>query len=181
MPLIHAYFYIPSPTDNILNHVVTSYDPPYAHCDVQFQDGMASSLFQGESMYWKKRRFSKPGYSRVTLSVNEADYRRAYELCRERYAQSMKFDAIRMYTLPLSSLYFSDRKNHTFCSKHCTEVLQLAGVRAVADLDPRATTPSALRRALDKVSILHTDRIDLRMASLPAVPSAGASLQAIRC
>ena len=165
MPLIHMYFYAPSAADHILNHVVVTWDPPYSHCDVQFQDGMASSVFRGETLYWRKRRFSKPGYSRMTLNVRQADYDNAYRLCQERAASSLAFDAWGMFTLPLSGMLGLERRDHTFCSKHCTEVLQVAGVKAVAGLDPRAMTPSGLRRALhsSSSSVLHTDRIDLRI------------------
>jgi hypothetical protein len=166
MPLIHAQFYAPSGSDHFINHIVTSFDPPYSHCDIQFQDGMSSSVFQGEKMYWRRRRFSKPGYSRVTLSVNQADYDKAYRLCQERAASSLAFDAWGMFTLPLSSMLGVERKDHTFCSKHCT-----AGVRSVAGVDPRATTPSGLRRALHDSAVLHTDRIDLRIQA----PVAGAA------
>jgi hypothetical protein len=172
MPLIHAYFYSPSETDHFINHIVTTWDPPYAHCDVQFQDGMASSVYQGETIYWRKRRFTKPGYNRVTLSVGQAEYDRAYQLCRDRFASSLAFDALGMYTLPLSSVFGARRAGYTFCSKHCTEVLQAAGVRSVADLDPRAMTPSALRRALHGSSVLHTDRIDLRIQAPTAAAAA---------
>lgn len=166
MPLIHAYFYAPNDSDHFINHIVTTWDPPYSHCDVQFQDGMASSVFRGETIYWKKRRFSKPGYSRVTLAVGAAEYERAYNLCRDRHASGLAFDAVGMYTLPLASVFGAvDRnKTHTFCSKHCTEILQAAGVRAVGQLNPQATTPSGLRRVLHNASVLHTDRIDLRIA-----------------
>ena len=165
MPFIHAYFYAPSPADHLINHVVTRWDPPFSHCDVQFEDGMASSLYQGENIYWRKRTFKKPGYTRVTLSVREDDYAKAYQLCKERFANKFAFDAVGMYTLPLSSYFRMDRDKHTFCSKHCTEVLQLAGVRASVGLDPGLTTPSALYRALKNSSVLHTGRIDLRITA----------------
>lgn len=165
MPFIYAYFYAPSADDHVVNHIVTRWDPPYSHCDVQFEDGMASSLFQGENVYWRKRGFKKPGYIRITLAINNMEnYRKAYDLCKDRHAQGYAFDAIGMYTLPLSSYVSFPREKYTFCSKHCTEVLQLAGVRAVQGLDPRSITPSALHRALDNnSSVLHTDRIDLRI------------------
>jgi len=165
MPLINAYFYAPMATDHVINHIVTRWDPPYAHCDVQFEDGMASSLYQGENIYWRKRSFKKPGYTRITLGVSKQDYEKAYKLCQDRYAQSFSFDAVGMYTLPLSSYFSLKREKHTFCSKHCTEVLQTAGVKAALSLDPGATTPSALQRALQNSSVLHTDRIDLRIAA----------------
>ena len=164
MPLIHAYFYTPNDTDHILNRIVTAYDPPFSHCDVQFEDTMASSVFSGEKVYWRKRGFKKPGYSRITLSADHAPYEKAYQLCKERAEKGCEFDAIGMYTIPLSTIVpRRDRDNHTFCSKHCTEVLQLAGVRSVAGLDPKNVTPSTLHKALQVNAVLHTDRIDLKI------------------
>lgn len=168
MPLIHAYFYSPNSEDkHILNHIVTKWDPPFAHCDVQFEDGMASSLYQGENVYWRKRGFKKPGYTRVTVSVGQDEYNRAYQMCHERFLQQYSFDAVGMYTLPLS--LGIDRDRCTFCSKHCTQVLQAAGVRGVSSLDARTMTPSALHRALQGSLILHTNRIDLRIGPVRAL------------
>lgn len=162
MPLIHVHFYVPNANDHMINHLVTQWDPPYAHCDVQFEDGMASSIYQGENIYWRKRTFRKPGYSRITLSVKQPEYERAYRLCQHRHAAQVGFDAIGMYTLPLMVQLWK-RTDHTFCSKHCTEVLQAAGVKAVASLAPHTTTPTALRRVLERSSVLHTDSLDLRI------------------
>ena len=164
MPLITVHFYQPSATDHWVNRLVTSYDPPYSHCDVQFEDKMASSVFQNENVYWRKRRFKKPGYKSVTISVGKAEYDRAYNMCRGRAAQGYGFDPVGMYTLPLMSGLLFDREKKTFCSKHCAEVLQTAGLKAVADLKPAATTPSALFRALGGVAVFHAD-LDV-MASL---------------
>lgn len=163
MPLIHAYFYSPNETDQILNRIVTAYDPPFSHCDIQFEDNMASSVYSGEKVYWKKRGFKKPGYSRITLSADTATYNKAYSMCEERAKDGYDFDAIGMYTLPLPALFKGEREKHTFCSKHCTEVLQLAGLRSVVGMDSKTMTPSMLHRALQSNAVLHTDRIDLRI------------------
>ena len=164
MPLIHVLFYAPNPDDHFLNHIVTRYDPPYSHCDVQFEDGMASSVFQYETVYWRKRNFGKPGYKRISLSVSHPDYTNAYRLCQERASQGFAFDAIGMYTLPLPSSMQYERDGFTFCSKHCTEVLQLARVRAVGSLIAKSVTPSALHDALQGAAVVHTDRLaDLRI------------------
>ena len=163
MPMIHVMFYAPNENDHILNHVVTRYDPPFSHCDVQFEDGMASSVYQYETVYWRKRGFQKPGYTRVSLSVLPGDYRKAYAMCQDRANRQFKFDAIGMYTLPLPSSMHYEREGFTFCSKHCTEVLQTARVRAVAGLVAKSMTPSALHDALQGAAVLHTDRLDLRI------------------
>ena len=163
MPLIHVLFYAPNADDHFLNHIVTRYDPPYSHCDIQFEDGMASSVYQYETVYWRRRGFQKPGYTRVSLSVQVADYKKAYSLCQERANKQFKFDAIGMYTLPLPSSMHYEREGFTFCSKHCTEVLQIARIRAVSELQAKSMTPSSLHGVLQSVSVLHTDRLDLRI------------------
>jgi hypothetical protein len=152
MPCIHVYFYTPAITDHLLNHVVTRYDPPFSHCDVQFEDGMASSVYQRETVYWRRRGFKKPGYTKLSMPVMQADYNRAYTLCQQRSARQFAFDAIGMYTLPLHSSLQFEREGYTFCSKHCTEVLQAANVRAVAGLVAKSVTPSALQQALKQVA-----------------------------
>ena len=164
MPLIHAYFYSPRENDHFMNRIVTSFDPPFSHCDVQFEDGMASSVFQGENLYWRTRTFRKPGYSRITLAVDAEGYQRAYRMCHERFAQEYSFDAVGMFTLPLAPIVsLQDRPCRTFCSRHCAEVLQAAGVRSVKNMDARTVTPSMLQRALQSNAVIHTDRIDLRI------------------
>jgi hypothetical protein len=148
MPQINVFFYAPTPSDHVLNHVVTQYHPPFSHCDVQFEDGMASSIYQYETVYWRKRGFKKPGYSKLSIQVQAADYNRAYSMCQERSAKQFEFDAIGMYTLPLMSSLQYERDGYTFCSKHCTEVLQTANVKAVAGLLAKSVTPSALQQAI---------------------------------
>ena len=158
MPLIHVYFYQPPSDDpHWINHLVRSYDAPYSHCDVQFEDSMASSVYQNEPVYFRARRFRKPGYVRKTIPVSQYHYDKAYKLCRTRAEDKMGFDAVGMYSLPLPSALLADRANKTFCSKHVAEVLQEAGVRAVAHLRSRELTPSALYRALEGASIFHVD------------------------
>jgi hypothetical protein len=165
MSLIHVYFYAPNESDHVLNHIVTRYSPPFSHCDVQFQDGMASSVYQGERVYWKKRGFKKPGYSRITLSVSKEDYDKAYAMCKNRFEKNYDFDKLGMFMLPLPSFLQVERPGFTFCSKHCTEVLQAAKVRAVDGLAAKSMTPSTLHDALRKTSVLHTDCINLRIAN----------------
>jgi len=166
MPSIHVYFYAPAPSDHVLNHIVTRYDPPFSHCDVQFEDGMASSVYQHETVYWRKRGFKKPGYVKLSIPVSQADYNRAYNQCQERATKQFAFDAIGMYTLPLPTALQYEREGFTFCSKHCTEILQTANVKAVAGLVAKSVTPSALQQALQNAPMQQPSpsrKFDLRI------------------
>ena len=168
MPLINAYFYEPGNGDKWLNHVVTRYDPPFSHIDLQFEDGMASSVFQYENVYWKQRRFRNPNYRRVTVSVDQGPYKKAYNLCAERAKQGFAFDAVGMYSLPIVSVFSLERDKKTFCSKHCTEVLQLAGLRSVAEAIPAHMTPSAVYRLLATSAVIHADTLSGLRIEAPA-------------
>ena len=158
MPLIHVYFFAPPDDDpHMINHVVKKFDAPFSHCDVQFEDKFASSIYQNENVYWRVRHFRKPGYSRITIAVGQYEYGKAYALCKSRAEKKMGFDALGMYSLPLPSALLFDRENRTFCSKHICEVLQEAGVRSMAGLIAREQTPSSLHRALGASQIFHVD------------------------
>jgi hypothetical protein len=86
----------------------------------------------------------------VQLEVSDDGYQRAYDMCRKRAENGYKFDFAAVYGFPLgrSSVAEYNCFGRTFCSKHTTEVLQLAGVPAVVGLVPAETTPSELFRAL---------------------------------
>jgi hypothetical protein len=126
--------------------MVAQYDPPYSHCELRFEDGMMSSVYQHCGACWRQCDFER--VQRVKIEVPDDGYQRAYDMCRRRAELGYKFDFAGVYgfALPTHSIHSSNR---TFCSKHCVEVLQLAGVGALVGMDASATTPSALFRALE--------------------------------
>lgn len=158
MSLINVWFYEPNENDKWLNSVVNQYDPPYSHCDVQFDnDKMASSVFQYESVYWKKRQFRRPGYKKITVSVGKDACTRAYDLCETRAREKYGFDAINMFLLPAAKWVGFEREKKTFCSKHCTEILQAAQLRAVDGAIASQMTPTSLYNLLASSTVIHAD------------------------
>ena len=158
MALINVWFYEPNANDKWLNSVVNRYDPPYSHCDVQFDhDKMASSVFQYESVYWKKRQFRRPGYKKITVSVGKEPCARAYDMCETRAKEKYGFDAINMVLLPAAKWLGFERDKKTFCSKHCTEILQAAQLRAVEGAVPSHMTPTSLYNLLASSTVIHAD------------------------
>jgi hypothetical protein len=158
MPTLLVYFHTPSRKNKPINHLVAQYDPPYSHSDVQFADGMMSSVYQHCGVCWRKCEFTGSGFSVVRLEVSGDGYQRAYDMCRKRAENGYKFDFVGAYGFPLakSSVAEYDSFGRTFCSKHTTEVLQLAGVAAVVGLVPAETTPSMLFRTLMPPPLTHT-------------------------
>ena len=85
-------------------------------------------------------------------------------MCRDRAAKEFEFDAIGMYTIFLPSSMQYERDGYTFCSKHCTEVLQAANVKVAMGLEAKSVTPSALHTMLDGIVVVpHAMRIDMRI------------------
>ena len=150
MPVIVVYFHTPGCSNKVLNHLVAQYDPPYSHCDLQFEDGMMSSVYQHCGAIWRKCDFSGRGFCDVKVEVSDAGYQRAYDMCCRRAENGYKFDFARVYGFLVNA---QGDDNRTFCSKQCVEVLQMAGVDAVLGMVGSDTTPSALFRALDVVVI----------------------------
>jgi hypothetical protein len=151
MPVILVFFHTPGCKNKPLNHLVAQYDPPYSHCDMQFEDGMMSSVYQHCGACWRKCDFSGRGLCAIRVEVSDAGYQRAYDMCARRAENGCKFDFTRVYCFLLhaNSDDSIERSNRTFCSKQCVEVLQMAGAEAVLGMVGSNTTPSALFRALD--------------------------------
>ena len=144
MRTITAYFHTPGQKNKPINHLVAQYDPPYSHVDLRFEDGMMSSVYQHCGVCWRECDFDRA--QRVEIEVTDDGYQRAYAMCSRRAELGYKFDFAGVYGF---SLPISTASGRTFCSKHCVEVLQLAGAGAVVGIDASATTPSALFRALE--------------------------------
>lgn len=157
MNTIKVYFYKPHPSGHIWNHMVTTYDGPYSHCDVQFgHNNMASSIYMNEEVYFKTRRFANPNYHPpVVLYVNPTSYHNAYSFCEKRYRDKYKCDMLGQ--LAMAAGLPMNREKYTFCSRHCAEVLQTASVASPKDVDVRNKTPSALYRSIVKNSVFSTN------------------------
>lgn len=132
--------------EHLMNRVVSWFDPPFVHVEIRFEDGMASSIFAGESLFFRPRSFANPNYHVETLTVDSPEYTHMYRHCQERATQGVAFDNLGMYlaVFPLLSL---TPHTKTFCSRHVTEVLLIGGVQEFIMLTPHKTTPSMLYKA----------------------------------
>ncbi|EKX34918.1 hypothetical protein GUITHDRAFT_146908 [Guillardia theta CCMP2712] len=61
-------FYKAQPDDPLLNRLVSWFDPPYVHVEIRFEDGMASSIFAGETVFFRQRTFANKHRLCVALS-----------------------------------------------------------------------------------------------------------------
>ncbi|MBC49797.1 MAG: hypothetical protein CMF24_08765 [Ilumatobacter sp.] len=142
MSVLRAWFYAPrGDTRHWLNDLVAALDGPFAHCELQFEGGEASSIYHGTTARLVAREFDRAFYTLLTLPCTRAQHDRA--LASARAAVGTPFSSLAMTNaylgLPLAP-------SGTFCSKLNADALVAAGV--LAPRDTRGITPSALHRAL---------------------------------
>lgn len=148
MDVIRVWFYNPTgDVEGIFNKMVAFADPPFSHCEMQFSDSYACSIYMGSTVVMKQREFDKNNYTLISLPAPIAAVQRAYDICWQRQKKSVRFSSLQM----LSCLKMWPPKsddNYTFCSK------LIVGVLIDAEILPtsthRAITPSALYRLLQK-------------------------------
>eukprot|EP00961_Rhodomonas_salina_P274508 3708946-Rhodomonas_salina.1 len=125
---LNVMFYKPPEGDLLLNRMVAYVDPPYSHVEVCFEDGSATSIFQGETVFVQPRTYSNPNYTIVTLSVSAANYNTTLQHCQAARKAGVGFHSAGMYASLLPVQLVPSREDATFCSRYVTELLQAAGV-----------------------------------------------------
>ena len=95
---VQILFYKPIKNDLFMNQVVAYFDPPFCHVEIRFENGMASSIFAGEKIFFKFRTYANPNYLIEAISVPESDYLAMYKLCVDRERAGIGFDSFGMYT-----------------------------------------------------------------------------------
>lgn len=167
MRAVHVLFYRPQVDDHWLNHLVTFVSPPYSHCDIQFDDGVASSIYQNESVYMQSKSFSRLNYFRLSLTMTDEEYARVYAFCKRAHEAKVGFDLPGMMFSYMMPMYTYRPANKTFCSRYVWEALQASGRREYQNINPARMSPSRLHNELvaRNVSFLHVpERRMLRIA-----------------
>jgi hypothetical protein len=165
MRAVHVLFYQPQSDDHWINHLVTTFSPPYSHCDIQFDDGVASSIYQNETVYMQAKSFSRNNYKRISLTFTDDECSRIRKFCSNAHASLIGFDLTGMI---LSYMPFSLRNpsDKTFCSRYIAEALRHSGRPEFSTLHPSCTTPSSLHAILSCNNKSFIDVSEARMRRL---------------
>jgi len=68
MNKIRIWFYNPQQdTSGFVNKLVSRLDPPFCHCEMQFSDNNACSIYMGSNVVFKERAFPSSNYTAVDL------------------------------------------------------------------------------------------------------------------
>jgi hypothetical protein len=165
MRAIHVVFYRPSADDHWLNHAVTRFAPPYSHCDLQFDTGVATSIYQNECVYMQPKTFSRANYDRVSFTLDETEYERVFNFCKAACDRKVRFDMLGMLCSTLPFVVRSPQ-NATFCSRYVLEALQQSGNPKFSNHRPMTTTPSSLHDALNGLTSNFIHIPDIRISKL---------------
>jgi len=162
---VQILFYKPIKNDLFMNQVVAYFDPPFCHVEIRFENGMASSIFAGEKIFFKFRTYANPNYLIEAISVPEPDYMAMYKLCVDRERAGIGFDSFGMYTSIVPLIHNNNIKS-TFCSRHVTEVLQAGNVPEVKNLNPCKVSPSKLYHLLKKSKRAVIDSVPFKIGKM---------------
>ena len=155
MPL-RVWFYDPSnDTEGIVNKLVAFADPPFCHCELQFPDDTACSIYMGTSVVMKKRSFDPDHYHCIEVNATRDKIEEAFCLCADATSRNVRFSSLQMMqsitsggsSRPETANGSMREDTLTFCSKLVTSVLLDSNV--VPCLIRRNPTPSELYRWLN--------------------------------
>lgn len=146
--LLKAMFFDPSlDTRRVwVNDTVARYDGPFCHCELQFSDGKACTIYMKQKAVLKQRSGTfGPCYTCVSIPL-----KKEAELAARKHAEAIvergeSFSMLGMLTA-LTPIHAPSWVG-TFCSRLCCEVLQEAGVIPWS-IDARGVSPSKLHSLL---------------------------------
>lgn len=154
-------FYQPPPDDPFMNRAVAWLDGPFSHVEIGFSDGMASSIYSGETVFMHPRSFANPNYTTVAIQVSPEQLKKARKMCVDSAARGVQFDSIGMYMVGMPILckhvvamtkttVNKGGMETTFCSKYVSNILKEIGVEGFTMTDIDSTSPSMVHRILMK-------------------------------
>lgn len=147
---INCMFYKPTNTDAWINRLVARFNGPFCHVELSFEDGRASSIMNGETVFFHAKNYSNPNYTVLTIPMTREQYSKVQGFCQDAANRQMGFCMTSMLLSILPWQLVPARKHATFCSRFVTEALQEAQCHLVEGMNPMLTTPTRLHEALAK-------------------------------
>ena len=102
-----------------------------AHVELRFRCGESVSVFNGETVFLKKRGYSNTQYKIVALSVDAESERRMYNFARNQVGKLFNTWGLRRALLPWPFYRSTDghlQSGSWFCSELVIRILQEAGL-----------------------------------------------------
>lgn len=147
---VNCMFYKPKDDDPLINRIVAYWKGPFSHVELSFEDGVASSIFRGETVFFNPKNYSNPNYTVLSIAIGDKEYERIRGFCEDAHKKTVAFSMVGMIMSLLPWQLLPTSEKHTFCSRFVTEALQAGNVSLVRDLNPSLTSPSRLHEVLSK-------------------------------
>tara|TARA_B100001094_G_scaffold330950_2_gene397629 strand:- start:5432 stop:5944 length:513 start_codon:yes stop_codon:yes gene_type:complete len=128
------------------NKMVAYIDGPFCHCEIQFPDETAFTVYMGTNVIKKQRHFDHSKYTCVKIPCSFQQIKTAREYADTEADMDRSFSLL-MMTLAFSALSVPESQG-TFCSKLCADILIAANLFTAQDT--RHISPSALFRWLHR-------------------------------
>ncbi len=173
---LKVWFYNPAhESESYFNKLVAYCDGPFCHCEVQFPDNMAFTVYMGTSVMRKQRTFDTSKYTSVSIQCSHVQLSQARACAEQEFNDNKAFSMI-MMGLALTKVPFSS-PNGTFCSKLCADIL-IAG-NLLPTQSTQHISPSALHRILSEkyVQGAKTPVIDFKLDNFLLLPSSTQGLE----
>jgi len=146
MHALNLHFYNPKKdTEGVLNKLVSYFDPPFCHCEIEFLHGLSCAVYINGPVHMKTRTFDRNFYDCVTIPCSLQAYTRALDYCTLKTAEAEMFSMRLMLATKIFPLRL--KTSGTFCSKMCVEALQNAGL-VPPEVNAGLVTPSSLHSLL---------------------------------
>ncbi len=158
---LRVWFYDPrSDPHGVVNKVVAALDGPFCHCEVQFPDAVAFSVYMGSRVVCKARGFDPARYTCVRVPCSRNDLSAARQCAEERMRVPQTFSLLQMMcALAPGAWQTTASADGTFCSKLVAEVLVKAHALP-SDTNTQGVTPSGLYR------LMHTRFVEGKGAAI---------------
>lgn len=148
--ILNVWFFKPSQESGVVNNMVARIDGPYCHCELQFNDKVACTVYMGTSVRMKAREFDETFYDLVRIECSAAQMKTARNEAERQFHDKRYVFDIWSATRPLFKLSAGSAPHGTFCSKLVVEILKKACIVG-ADVES-SLTPSHLYRVLSSLS-----------------------------
>ena len=148
-PCLRVWFYDPRDDPHgVVNKLVARLDGPFCHCEVQFPDSMAFSVYMGTRVVAKARGFDPARYTCVRVPCSRGDLAAARQCAERNLSAPQAFSMLQMVlALAPGAWPSAGHAEGTFCSKLVGEVL-VAAHALPQDTNVQGITPSGLHRVL---------------------------------
>ena len=144
------WFYDPQrDNEGVFNKMVSYVDGPFCHCELQFHDDTAFTVYMGQNISMRQRKFDPEFYTEVCLKPP------LYKVTQARQRATSEYESKKMFSFfNMSSCVFGRplTTNGTFCSKLIVTILKNADILN-SNIDENTTSPSALYRILNSTVV----------------------------